>query len=73
MSWDGVERRKDQGELDARFSHISRSLQEITKRLDDIDRSINKVEGAWLFAKYVIAVPVALWAFYEWFKDHVIR
>jgi hypothetical protein len=73
MSWDGVERRKDQGELDARLNQVTRSLDEIKTRLGDIERSITKVEGAWLFAKYVIAVPVALWAFYEWFKDHVIR
>lgn len=80
--WDGAERRKSMMELEARLATLSRTLDKmetnqaaISHRLDSIETSIAKVEGAWTFARYVfpivVAIPAAMWALYDWTRDHV--
>ena len=82
--WDGVsERRSAMIDLESRLNHMAQSLEDIKEsqkclraRLDSIERDINKVEGAWWVARYVIGplvvlVPATVWALYEWVKDHV--
>lgn len=70
-------------DLESRLNHMAQSLEDIKEsqkclraRLDSIERDINKVEGAWWVARYVIGplvvlVPATVWALYEWVKDHV--
>lgn len=80
--WDGAERRKSMMELEARLATLSRTLDKmetnqaaISHRLDAIETSINKVEGAWTFARFVFpiifAIPAVMWALYDWIRDHV--
>lgn len=72
--WDGTERRS----VDVAHGTILKTLEEIRadhrkicERLDKIEKSVNMVSGAWMFAKYLVALPVALWGMYLWVKEHV--
>lgn len=70
-------------DLESRLNHVSAALDDIkesqkclTRRLENIERDINKVEGAWWIARYVIGpliilLPTSAWLLYEWFNKHV--
>lgn len=72
------ERRAGMTEVNATLGLITSQLAEMREnqskmcgRLEDIERNINMVAGAWTMLKYIVALPVSAWLFYEWFRKHI--
>lgn len=55
----------------AKLDQLESNQNTICERLGKIEKSVDMAAGAWMLAKYLVAVPIALWSAYEWFKAHV--
>ena len=64
--YSGPERRKE-----PQIAAVLDKLDSISNRLDSIEKKVSMVEGAWIAAKYVVAIPALAWGLYQWAKDNL--
>jgi len=76
--YNGPERREGMGEmtqalnvLRTELSELRAGQTELCKKMQNIERSVDMVAGAWLVVKYLVAIPVVAWHVFQWARDHL--
>lgn len=68
----GYERRIGVYEMLHLLNEIRAENRVMKSRLEAIEAALQRVEGAWWVARYLLALPAAMWGLYVWAKGHLV-